>query len=99
MGISNPLSASLDSFLVGRTSQVRLPGSLSSPFRITSGVPQGSVLSPLLFSLFVNDCSLVLPPDGLLLYADDIKVFHPISSPDDTRSLQRAIDAFTARCM
>ena len=54
---------------------------------MTSGVPEGSLLAPLAFALFIND-----PPDnlvsGCLLYADDLKLYRKIKEPSDSRLLQ-----------
>ena len=60
-----------------RSQSVKLGGSFSSSILVTSGVPQGSVLGPTLFLLFINDICDVF--DGLhikcKLYADDIKLY------------------------
>lgn len=64
-----------------------------SSFKKLSGVPQGSNLGSLLFSLFMNDASLVLPPGTRLFYADDTKMI--VESLDDCHHLQRLLNAFT----
>ena len=66
----------------------------SSERRITAGVPQGSVLGPLLFSLFVNDTPRV-PGVKLSLFADDTAAF--ASEPNASYAaikLQRQLDAY-----
>ena len=58
------------SYLTDRTFKVYLDNHISSPAKVTCGVPQGSILGPLLFLLYVNDMSQAVHCD-LLLYADD----------------------------
>ena len=59
-----------ESYLEERTFSVQVEESLSSPGSLACGVPQGSILGPLLFLLYVNDMSQAVTCD-LLLYADD----------------------------
>jgi len=69
-------------FLSNREQQVVLNGHISHSIPETSGVLQGSVLGPILFTMFVNDIpSIVLRP--VYLFADDFKVFRVIKSRDD----------------
>ena len=60
-------------------------------------MPQGSG-SPLLFVSFVNDCISILPSDGYLLYAEEIKIFLPISSLNDAATLQDHLNNFSSWC-
>jgi ribonuclease P/MRP protein subunit RPP40 len=80
-----------DSFLRGRHFQVRVNGALSGRIPAHSGVPQGSVLGPLLFNLYVNRIPDKLKSD-CLLFADDLKIWRSIQSGSDIVTLQRDID-------
>ena len=59
------------SYLSDRIQRVQINQSNSAPSKITSGVPQGSILGPLLFLLFINDMPQFLTDSAELLYADD----------------------------
>ena len=78
-------------YLTERKQQVVLNGESSSWTTVISGVPQGSVLGPLLSSLFVNDLpSIVKSP--LVLFADDAKIYRSIQSDEDYQILQQDLD-------
>jgi len=76
IGIKGKLLNWIVSFLSCRTQQVKVGGQLSSTVNVISGVPQGSVLGPLLFLVYIND--LVDVFDSKLevkLFADDVKIY------------------------
>jgi len=90
-GICGDLYNWLCDYLTKRKQQVVLNGESSSWTPITSGVSQGSVLGPLLFSLFVNDLpSIVSTP--LVLFADDAKICHSIQPDNDYLQVQQDLD-------
>ena len=79
------------SFLTGRRQRVRIRDSVSSWQPVVSGVPQGSVLGPVLFLVCINDIVNGLE-SGISLFADDAKVFRRIRSEEDVGVLQRDMD-------
>ena len=86
-GIGGKLHDWVREFVTGRTQIVRVNGSSSKPADVLSGIPQGSVLGPLLFVIYINDITDNLKSDSLL-YADDTKIFRRIKSKEDAEKLQ-----------
>jgi len=93
-GFGEPLLSWFDSFLTNRPQWVKLFDVRSEPFIATSGVPQGGHLSPLLFSLFVNNAQSVLHHSRLLCFADDMKLYKLIRTSEDCSLLQSDLDRF-----
>ena len=69
-------------------------GETSDPVKVISEVPQGSVLGPLLFLIYIDDITSLQLSEGtkISLYADDMLLYKPISSDNDYVELQHDID-------
>lgn len=91
-GISGKLYKFIESFLTGRTFQVRINDSFSRSYPITQSVPQGSVLGPILFLIYINDLPSYIPPTvGIKLYADDVKLYRSHGNDARRIPLQEAL--------
>ena len=84
-------------YLCQRKQRIRFNGTVTKEYIVTSGVPQGSNLGPLLFLLFVNDLPKILKSHKLL-FADDLKLFRNITSYTDTVALQEDMDKLYTWC-
>lgn len=71
----------LQNYLTGRTQCVRISNKLSDWLDVLSGVPQGSVVGPLMFLLYVNDIGDVIEHSKFHIYADDLKLYLSSSTP------------------
>ena len=74
-GISGPLHDWLKDYLTDRQQRVIINGEQSEWGNIKAGVPQGSVLGPLLFLIFINDITHVIKHCKIRLFADDTCLF------------------------
>lgn len=92
VGIFPATIAWIVSWLLNRQLIVTVNGARSSPRSVTSGVPQGSVLGPLLFLIYINDMPDSILSSSLKLFADDSLVYHPINSSKDIEALQLDLD-------
>ena len=80
-GIKGGLFSWIASFLSNRSQSVKLNSAISEPCLVTSGVPQGSVLGPLLFNLFINDLTDSNDPSNTAKpFADDLKLYSSFSN-------------------
>ena len=94
-GIRGKLLDWIKFFLVNRCQKVVLNGVSSNWSTVHSGVPQGSVLGPLLFIIYVNDIPSHIDSQ-ILMFADDTKIFREIKTRADFTQFQKDIDYLLA---
>ena len=84
-GISGQIFGHISSFLSNRWLRVVLDGQSSQEYPVNAGVPQGSILGPTLFLLYIND----LPDDvicNIAIYVDDTTLYSKCDQPSTTRT-------------
>ena len=95
-GISGDILRWIKDYLTNRTQQVRVNGHYSSSSAVRSGVPQGSVLGPVLFLIFVADIA-PLVKNFISLYADDTKLYsYLLDSNHTSESIQEDINILSS---
>ena len=93
LGIRGHLGRWIFTFLTGRQQSVVVDGRMSLPKPVISGVPQGSVLGPLLFLVLIGDIDKNVATAFLSSFADDTRVGNGINSHADVDDLQRDLEA------
>ena len=90
-GVKGKILQWIKGFLSSRTFNVRVGGSTSSAKPVISGIPQGSVLGPILFVIFINDLPDAVEYSEAYLFADDLKILQCIYQHTDCDKLQQDI--------
>ena len=89
----------IKSFLCGRTQKVKIGSSFSTSATVTSGVPQGSVLGPVFFLVFINDiCNSCDCGAQMQLFADDVKLYLGVKNQLSFDVIQNTLDRITNWC-
>lgn len=91
-GISGQIHSWVSEFLHDRQQLVRVNSELSDWRPVTSGIPQGSVLGPCLFIVYINDLPEAINNSQAFLFADDLKLFKEIVTQRDCELLQEDLN-------
>ena len=83
LGVTGKSLAWFNSYLTGRCQQTVCGDAISPPANIIMGVPQGSILGPLLFLVYINGIQSVLQHSKMTMFADDMAFYCPESSATD----------------
>ena len=92
LGIGGKIGSWIHAFITNRVQQVLVAGARSRPCDVISGVPQGSVLGPLLFLILIGDIDRGLSEAFLSSFADDTRIGCAVDSTNDIQALQADLD-------
>ena len=92
IGITDKAGTWLFGFLSGRKQQILADNQISTPANVLSGVPQGTVLGPLLFLIMINSLSDLELETRISMFADDTRLAKGIQVEDDILALQSELD-------
>ena len=98
LGVNEFLTSWILDFLSYRTQYVKFNNTLSSSIVTNTGAPQGCVLSPVLFTLYTNECGIDTDYCKLIKFADDSTIIGLIRNDNDESHYRQAIDWFTRWC-
>ena len=91
-GIKGSVLEWVKKFLTHRKQRVLVDGKFSAWADVTSGIPQGSVLGPTLFLIYINDLPDEIQECKIKMFADDTKLYKEIKDEEDCKTLQENID-------
>ena len=91
-GIQGELLYWIEAFLSDRSQRVKVNSAISDTALVLSGIPQGSVLGPVLFVIYINDLPDALTSDTYL-FADDTKILRMITTEQDSIKLQEDLES------
>ena len=100
LGFKNEATNLTVNYLTNRTQSTKANGIISDPHPIACGVPQGSVLGPLLFIIYINDLGSVLQDMMCQHYADDTVVYLPngLNTPNVEDIINQDLDKVNTWC-
>jgi len=98
VGFSPKLLRWIESYLSNRSQRVLYNGNISREIRVSSGVPQGSHLGPLLFNIYINDLPLAIQNCRLFMFADDVKICYSYTAGLEPSLIQPDLDNFERWC-
>ena len=87
-GFGDRLLQWFSSYLMGRYQRVTVLGETSNTLPVSSGIPQGSILGPMLFLIYVNNLPDSVLTSHVAMFADDTKIYKQIKSLEDAPYLQ-----------
>ena len=90
-GIGDSITDWIEQWLTDRRQRVVVDGEVSNWKSVLSGVPQGSVLGPILFLIYINDLDDSIT-SNVLKFADDTKLFRKVNTDGDKQHLQNDLD-------
>lgn len=94
-GVRGNIHVWIKNFLTARHQSIVVNGERSSSAAVLSGIPQGSVMGPILFIIYINDLPERVNSD-IYMFADDTKILREIKSREDSYELQRDLDRLQA---
>ena len=99
LGIDGNIGKCMENYLLNRYQVTKIGENLSPPLEVKCGVPQGSVLGPLMFLIYINDINDYMDKDSIELFADDAAITTSGKNESATQTLhQNKLDGLTEWC-